>query len=168
MKICSFTVKMTVFEKLVYRVRALWVLKLGFLASLGITRQGKIFKNHLQVLPLLFHISRPGAYIFCGTLYSCAPPTPAPAPAPVGYERKRRKKKMIQGRYAVRRNGDDDDDDDGGGGVPNRHEVAASLVSSSEARAAAAIRRGGEHKCRGHSLMHFLGACPLRTTLFLL
>ena len=75
---------------------------------------------------------------------------------------------MIQGRYAVRRNGDDDDDDDGGGGVPNRHEVAASLVSSSEARAAAAIRTGGEHKCRGHSLMYFLGACPQRITLFLL
>ena len=56
---------------------------------------------------------------------------------------------MIQGRYAVRRNGDDDDDDDGGGGVANRHEVAASLVSSSEARAAAAaIRTGGEHKCK--------------------
>ena len=54
---------------------------------------------------------------------------------------------MIQGRYAVRRNGDDDDDD-GGGGVANRHEVAASLVSSSEARAAAAIRTGGEHKCK--------------------
>ena len=62
-KSCSFTVKMTVFEKLVYRVRALWVLKLGFLASLGITRQGKIFKNHLQVLPLLFHLSRPGATV---------------------------------------------------------------------------------------------------------
>ena len=59
-KSCSFTVKMTVFEKLVYRVRALWVLKLGFLASLGITRQGKIFKNHLQVLPLSFHLSWPG------------------------------------------------------------------------------------------------------------
>ena len=56
---------------------------------------------------------------------------------------------MIQGRYAVRRNGDDDDDDDGGGGVANRHEVAVSLVSSSEARAAAAaIRTGGEHKCK--------------------
>ena len=58
----NFTVKMTVFEKLVYRVRALWVLKLGFLASLGITRQGKIFKSHLQVLPLSFHLSRPGGY----------------------------------------------------------------------------------------------------------
>ena len=37
-------------SKLVYRVRALWALKLGFLASLGITRHGKMFKKYLEVL----------------------------------------------------------------------------------------------------------------------
>ena len=51
-------------SKLVYMVRALWDLKLGFLASLGFTPHGKVFQNHLQVLPLSFHLSRPGARTF--------------------------------------------------------------------------------------------------------
>ena len=62
-KSSNFTLRKIVFEKLVYRVRALWNLKLGFLASSDITQHEKIFKSHLQVLPLSFHLSRPGAYM---------------------------------------------------------------------------------------------------------